>query len=407
MHAFYKVRKDLHEEWFGRYDTYLVWWCDLLYHAAWKSKSVSIQNRTIILHPGEQVASISDLMKRWNRGKDMIINFIGVLKDKGLIEKRSANNISIIRIIGYNSDAETDNLSIGLADNLEPGKNHDAQTTIRGSQWNKADNPSKETTDNPITQTDNLADSLADNSSVEDADYLETTEFTDEQRVSRSSYRMKTDNPPTDIADNLTDNLADTTLIYKKERKEISTTTARDNINDMLGEGISIDVAIERLLSDEFQLLQIQRYTGIAKKDIVLWSSEYVERCGIQKGGYNLKGYADVVVHFTDWLLKQKSKGKSPRQKIINTEAQAQEIWNKVQARLVLRTTVPKEIIVSLEFNEYDPKNQTIGIIAPNNETKAIINKEYKAKIEKVFSRYTSTSIRVRCGVIEPKGLYV
>lgn len=406
MHAFYKVRKDLHEEWFGRYDTYLVWWCDLLYHAAWKSKSVSIQNRTIILHPGEQVASISDLMKRWNRGKDMIINFIGVLKDKGLIEKRSANNISIIRIIGYNSDAETDNLSIGLADNLEPGKNHDVQTTIRDSQWNKADNPSEETTDNPIAQTDNLADSLADNSSVEDTDNLETTEFTDEQRGLRNSRKMMTDNPSMDIADNLADNLADTTPIYKEERKEIST-TARDNINDMLGEGISIDAAIERLLADEVKLFKIQHYTGISKKEIILWSSEYVERCEIQKGGYNTKGYDDVVMHYADWLQVQKSKGKSPRLKIIHTEAQAQEIWNKVQARFVLRTTVPKEIIVSLEFNEYDPKNQTIGIIAPNNETKAIINKEYKAKIEKVFSRYTSTSIRVRCGVIEPKGLYV
>ena len=99
MHAFYMVRKDLHDEWFGTHNIYLVWWCDLLRHAKWKTKSVSIKNKTVTLHPGEQVASINDLVVRWKRGKDMIINFIELLKEKGLIEKWSSNNISIIRII--------------------------------------------------------------------------------------------------------------------------------------------------------------------------------------------------------------------------------------------------------------------------------------------------------------------
>ena len=46
------------------------------------------------------------------------------------------------------------------------------------------------------------------------------------------------------------------------------------------------------------QLLQIQRYTGISMSDIILWSVEYVERCGIQRGGYNPKGYKIVL-----WLF--------------------------------------------------------------------------------------------------------
>ena len=102
-YAFYKVRKDLHEEWFEEHPTYLLWWCDLLYHATWRNKRISIKNKTIMLLPGEQVASINDLVERWKRGRDMIINFIRLLKEKGLIEKRTANNISIIHINDYNS----------------------------------------------------------------------------------------------------------------------------------------------------------------------------------------------------------------------------------------------------------------------------------------------------------------
>ena len=155
------------------------------------------------------------------------------------------------------------------------------------------------------------------------------------------------------------------------------------------------------LIADKFQLLQIQRYTGISMSDIMLWSVEYVERCGIQRGGYNSKGYNDVIAHFTDWLLSQKAKGRSPRLNLIQTETQAKEIWNKVQAQLLLDSSIPEEIIISLTFDKYDTESQSIGIIAPDNETKSIMNKEYKTEIEKTISRYTQTKIRIRFGVIE------
>jgi len=401
MYAFYMVRKDLHDEWFGTHNIYLVWWCDLLRHAEWKTKSVSIKNKTVTLHPGEQVASINDLVVRWKRGKDMIINFIELLKEKGLIEKWSSNNISIIRIISNNIDIDADNLSNGKTDNKEIGKTADTQSVSKALEKDKADNLYKEATDNSTIHSDNLADNLADNLSIAKTDNLEIELIPSKIRNLRGLQWNDTDNLSTEGNDNLADNLADTTPIYKEKRRKISTTATRDSINNFSDGGIMIDVAIKMLIADKFQLLQIQRYTGISMSDIILWSVEYVERCGIQRGGYNPKGYNDVITHFTDWLLSQKTKGRLPRLNLIQTETQAIEIWNKVQAQLLLDSSIPEEIIISLTFDKYDTESQSIGIIAPDNETKSIINKEYKTEIEKTISRYTQTKIKTRFGVIE------
>ncbi|MBR1504784.1 MAG: hypothetical protein IJ614_01575 [Prevotella sp.] len=401
MYAFYMVRKDLHDEWFGTHNIYLVWWCDLLRHAEWKTKSVSIKNKTVTLHPGEQVASINDLVVRWKRGKDMIINFIELLKEKGLIEKWSSNNISIIRIINNNIDVDADNLSNGKTDNNEIGKTPDTQSVSRTLEKDKADNLYEEATDNSATHSDNLADNLADNLLTAKTDNLETELFPSKIWNPRGSQWNDTDNLSTEENDNSADNLADTTPIYKEKRRKISTTATRDSINNFSDGGIVIDVAIKMLIADKFQLLQIQRYTGISMNDIILWSVEYVERCGIQRGGYNSKGYNDVITHFTDWLKSQKTKGRSPRLNLIQTETQAKETWNKVQAQLLLDSAIPEEIILSLIFDKYDLESQYIGIIAPDSETKTIINKEYKTEIENTFSRYTQTKIRIRFGVIE------
>lgn len=382
MLAFYKVRKDLHNEWFGRHDIYLLWWCDLLYHATWKSKSISIQNRTIVLHPGEQVASISDLMKRWKRGKDMIINFIGLLKEKGLIEKKSANNISIIRIIGYNSDVEADNLSYEKDDNNKTRQTIDIQGDSRGWTRDKTDN-------------------IADNFLTKKTDSLESDHNPFNKGISRESQWYEADNLLAKRTDNHADNHANTTPIYKEKRRKITTTSTHESINNFSEGGIVIDVAVKMLIADKIQLLNIQRYTGISMNDIKLWSVEYIERCGIQRGGYNSKGYNDVIAHFTDWLITQKAKGRLPRLNLIQSETQAKEIWNKVQAQLLLDSAIPEEIIFSLIFDKYDSESQSIGIIAPDSETKSIINKEYKTEIENTFSRYTQSKIRIRFGIIE------
>ena len=353
-YAFYKVRKDLHEEWFEEHPTYLLWWCDLLYHATWRNKRISIKNKTIMLLPGEQVASINDLVERWKRGRDMIINFIRLLKEKGLIEKRTANNISIIHINDYNSSIELDNHSEEVTDNPIANQTNNTQRISTYFQKDKADNLSEEESDNLTTQTDNLADNLADN-----------------------------------------------TPIYKEKRRKISTTTTHMNFKESSEEGIAIDAAIERLIADQDQLLLIQRYTGIPVTDIMRWSIGYVDRCGIQKGGFNAKGYSDVVSHFTDWLLCQKNKGKSLKPNQVQTKSQAKEVWNKVKAHLLISSVVPEELISSLDFVQYDPENLSIGIIAPDIKTKTIVNKEYKKIIEESFSRYTSSNIKVRCGIMK------
>ena len=210
MYAFYMVRKDLHDEWFGTHNIYLVWWCDLLRHAEWKTKSVSIKNKTVTLHPGEQVASINDLVVRWKRGKDMIINFIELLKEKGLIEKWSSNNISIIRIISNNIDIDADNLSNGKTDNKEIGKTADTQSVSKALEKDKADNLYKEATDNSTIHSDNLADNLADNLSIAKTDNLEIELIPSKIRNLRGLQWNDTDNLSTEGNDNLADNLADT-----------------------------------------------------------------------------------------------------------------------------------------------------------------------------------------------------
>ena len=340
-------------------------------------------------------------MERWKRGKDMIINFIGLLKEKGLIEKWSSNNISIIRIISNNIDIDADNLSNRKTDNNEISRTPDTQSVSKALEKDKADNLYKEATDNSTIHSDNLADNLADNLSITETDNLEFELIPSNIRNLRGSQRNDTDNLSTEGNDNSVDNLADTTPIYKEKRRKISTTPTRDSNKNVSEEGIVIDVAVKMLIADNIQLLNIQRYTGISMSDIKLWSVEYVERCGIQRGGYNSKGYNDVIAHFTDWLISQKAKGKSPRLNLIQTETQAKEIWNKVQAQLLLDSAIPKEIILSLIFDKYNSESQSIGIIAPDSETKSVLNKEYKTEIENTFTRYTQTKIRIRFGIIE------
>ena len=400
-YAFYKVRKDLHEEWFEEHPTYLLWWCDLLYHATWRNKRISIKNKTIMLLPGEQVASINDLVERWKRGRDMIINFIRLLKEKGLIEKRTANNISIIHINDYNSSIELDNHSEEVTDNPIANQTNNTQRISTYFQKDKADNLSEEESDNLTTQTDNLADNLADNHSEEVIDNPIAHQNPNKQRISKGLQEDKTDNLAEEETDNLADNLADNTPIYKEKRRKISTTTTHMNFKESSEEGIAIDAAIERLIADQDQLLLIQRYTGIPVTDIMRWSIGYVDRCGIQKGGFNAKGYSDVVSHFTDWLLCQKNKGKSLKPNQVQTKSQAKEVWNKVKAHLLISSVVPEELISSLDFVQYDPENLSIGIIAPDIKTKTIVNKEYKKIIEESFSRYTSSNIKVRCGIMK------
>ena len=188
---------------------------------------------------------------------------------------------------------------------------------------------------------------------------------------------------------------------YASTASSISTTTTHMNFKESSEEGIAIDAAIERLIADQDQLLLIQRYTGIPVTDIMRWSIGYVDRCGIQKGGFNAKGYSDVVSHFTDWLLCQKNKGKSLKPNQVQTKSQAKEVWNKVKAHLLISSVVPEELISSLDFVQYDPENLSIGIIAPDIKTKTIVNKEYKKIIEESFSRYTSSNIKVRCGIMK------
>ena len=69
------------------------------------------------------MASISFFVKRWDVGKDKVINFLKLLQADGMIDKVTDNNVSIITISNYESyqdvpDSLPDRLQDNPADNL-------------------------------------------------------------------------------------------------------------------------------------------------------------------------------------------------------------------------------------------------------------------------------------------------
>mgnify|MGYP003571639453 CR=1 FL=1 len=89
--------------------------------------------------------------------------------------------------------------------------------------------------------------------------------------------------------------------------------------------------------------------------------------------------------------------------------------------KIIILTDIEIKCFINIcEFNNFDnfscfrSQNLTIrnekennyykiegGYPVVYNETKSIIKNEYKTEIEKTFSRYTQTKIRIRFGVIE------
>ena len=342
------MRNDLHEEWFQRHPEYLLWWCDLMHSAAWKPETISCGKYLVTLNRGEQIASIADLVKRWQRGKDMIINYLKMLQEKGLIRKTSRNNISVIRIVDYDSDDNADN----PADNLEHAQNADKQRLSEKSSDKQTDNLA----DN-LCKTDNLADNLTDNPITKKADNL-------------------ADNLTKKQTDNLADNPANNpNIIYKDKRRKISSSFSSSfpawDVKEKQkqaenGEPVTAADAAVELKNNRDWLLKMQQRTGLDERAIFKYLDDFVLDCDCRNKQEH-PNMTDVMNHFVDWLKKRKKSQGTIESKQPPTP---QQLWNKCFAELCQAVTkdVCSTTFDHLQFDHYDKDSHILWLLVPSKE---------------------------------------
>ena len=408
MHSFYKMRNDLHDEWFFKNPQYFMWWCDLMHLASWKSETVMVGSIPVSLNRGQLIASINDLVKRWDRSKDMIIKYIKVLETKGLIIKTTKNNISIITILDYDLEDDTDN----LADTPEHLQNNDKQSTFKRLNGQQTDN----LVDN-LNTTDNHADNFADNLPVvmtdNLADNLEHVQNADKQRLSKDLMGKQTDNLadtfPAVTIDNLADNLADSYIIYKEERIKKSTSTTRvrkckegavmnivENVGISSGNNCTLATSegIRKLLGEEKSLLLLQRESGFSAKEVKLWIVQFGRSWEAKKPWHN--DYQDLFSHVLDTLIIKRKNNEKPKKLFVNNESSAKEIWNIIQADLCMKHPDGVSVLGNLEFFGFC--GNVISLAAPSTDVKEEVNERYIALINSQFEKYSDSPIEVKCG---------
>ena len=411
MHSFYKMRNDLHDEWFFKNPQYFMWWCDLMHLASWKSETVMVGSIPVSLNRGQLIASINDLVKRWNRSKDMIIKYIKVLETKGLIIKTTKNNISIITILDYDLEDDTDN----LADTPEHLQNNDKQSTFKRLNGQQTDN----LVDN-LNTTDNHADNHADNLPVamtdNHADNPKRVQNPNKQRLSKNLMGKQADNLadnfPAVTTDNHADNLADSYIIYKEERIKKSTSTTRvrkckegavmnivENVGISSGNNCTLATSegIRKLLGEEKSLLLLQRESGFSAKEVKLWIVQFGRSWEAKKPWHN--DYQDLFSHVLDTLIIKRKNNEKPKKLFVNNESSAREIWNIIQADLCMQH--PDGVSVLGKLNFFGFCGNDISLVAPSRDVKETVKEKYIALINEQFEKYSDSPIKVKCGTIK------
>ena len=261
MVPFYKIRADLHETWLWQdaEPLYWKWWCDLQYMASYTTRRIRIGSEIREIRPGQLVASISYLVNRWGKSKNMIIRFLHLLEEDGLICKESSHNVSIITILFH----------AGFGDNHED--NHE----------------------------DNLVQS--DNS---------------------DKYRKcgeQINNPRDNHENNPRDNQKDTNIKRKKDKnKEMHSTSAdiraregkdsSDGSDDMKV-CADVDAEIAELRNSPIWKEQVFiRFKFLDLNEQVL--NEYLQRWGqeVKISGKSHLNLGDAKHHFSNWMIIQEDK---------------------------------------------------------------------------------------------------
>jgi len=356
MATFYKIPTEIHDTWIWNSSEplYFKWWADLQYMASYTNREYLVGNEIVNLKPGQLVASIDFLVKRWGKSKNMIIRYLKLLCKDGYIRKESSHNVSIITIL---FNAGFGNV---IGDNLKDNPSHTAND-LKSDIYK--------------TEETYIEDNLKDN-----------------------------------LKDNLEDNLRDRNKKRKKEK--ITTTPARARAKETLSgasttevlspteqrrtqKGIPVltEVGMEIIANDKHYLLRLQRDTGIMKENIVKWISFFVKETKRQHEDMD-----DLCRHFTNWLFKKKEAGETPEAYIISITSplQAQEAWIKCAASLILCDPKCESIVNLLSFAAL--KENTIQLIAPSKE-EAKKTKILKPAIEKWLSENVSSKMEVAFGI--------
>ena len=123
MAGWIKIHREITKHWIFQDAEKFKWWFDMLFLASYEDNKILVGTRIIPLKRGQFIASTAFLVERWKAGKDKIKNFLKLLQIEGMIDRVSANNITIITICNYGSyqdvpDNLPDNLSANHTDNL-------------------------------------------------------------------------------------------------------------------------------------------------------------------------------------------------------------------------------------------------------------------------------------------------
>ena len=286
MVPFYKIRADLHETWLWQdaEPLYWKWWCDLQYMASYTTRRIRIGSEIREIRPGQLVASISYLVNRWGKSKNMIIRFLHLLEEDGLICKESSHNVSIITILFH----------AGFGDNHED--NHE-------------DNP-RDNHENNLVQSDNSDK------------YRKCGEQINNPRDNHKNNPRDNhkNNPRDNHEDNPRDNQRDTNIKRKKDKnKEMHSTSAetrtREGDLDVFETFEGVDEEVKALQADQKWKEQVFgrfKFLGGCEqsfsKYLQMWAGEVKMR---GRGHDNLN---DAKEHFKNWLLVQEDKAKSKKQ---------------------------------------------------------------------------------------------
>jgi|GEM_PF-3072203 len=127
------IDRGIVHHWIWQNNDFYKWWSDLLIMASWRVERRLVGRQLVTLQRGQLVASLAFLAKRWGRSRDMVIGFLKLLQNDGMITKVSQNNISIITVCNYDFYQSFDNVTDNICDT-------ESNSFIEDSD-NPADNP--------------------------------------------------------------------------------------------------------------------------------------------------------------------------------------------------------------------------------------------------------------------------
>ena len=351
MVPFYKIRADLHETWLWQdaEPLYWKWWCDLQYMASYTTRRIRIGSEIREIRPGQLVASISYLVNRWGKSKNMIIRFLHLLEEDGLICKESSHNVSIITILFH----------AGFGDNHE-------------------DNP-RDNHENNLVQSYN----------------------SDKYRKCGEQINNPRDNHENNPKDNPKDNPRDTKLKRKIEKKEEKHSTSAD-IRAREAEGLegsnyesSVDEEVKVLQADQnWKELVFARFTFLAGNEQSL--DKYLQKWGQEtkisgKGHLNI---GDAKDHFKKWLLVQEDKTRKQEKSLAPLAPLSK--WQKMIEKIgQSQTQSVVEQFSQLFFDSFSENEKELVISAPSEDYARNIGANIDILVNKV-TEYFGKDIKIK-----------